>query len=288
MSTSYDSSTVIIELGQRVYCGLYGGQCGTVFEIHGAQHPNAVKSFGGGLMVTGGSAKFDIVFDNGSMSYRVPESIVRGDQWRIYGVVANADQIAEFLANAASVKANKSARDAVAKQREIEELARLVVAEEYKHLQQGNDEYGGKLAAVNIRAELKRAFPGVKFSVRKVNYGSLSIGWKDGPTEAQVEAITDKYETGHFNGMEDIYEYNTGPWHEVFGGAKYIRTNRDESSALVVKAIQAVYQQYSGNLVDIPMPAPEDYKGGQLYRINVPGINEDLQRLISQTLRDMT
>ncbi len=44
----------------------------------------------------------------------------------------------------------------------------------------------------NIRRELKAKFPGVKFSVRKRSYDSVSVNWTDGPTEEQVKEITGK------------------------------------------------------------------------------------------------
>jgi len=40
----------------------------------------------------------------------------------------------------------------------------------------------GKLVASNLRIEFKKAFPGVKFSVRKEHFGCVRIAWTDGPT----------------------------------------------------------------------------------------------------------
>lgn len=39
MSTSYDSSVAIVEVGQRVHSILYGGRNGIVYAIHGEQRP---------------------------------------------------------------------------------------------------------------------------------------------------------------------------------------------------------------------------------------------------------
>jgi len=47
-----------------------------------------------------------------------------------------------------------------------------------------------------IRGQLKRRFPGVKFSVRSSSYSmgsSVAIHWTDGPTEKTVNAITSPY-----------------------------------------------------------------------------------------------
>ncbi|MFP3709724.1 LPD29 domain-containing protein [Paraburkholderia sp. SIMBA_009] len=278
---------VVIAVGQRVHSILYGGRNGIVYEIHGEQCPDSVKSIGEGVVMRGGRAEFDIVFDNGTTSKRLPECILRGVQWRVYGEIATADEITAALANAATTKADKTAREAEAKQCAADERARLATAEEYKHLKQGDDKYSGKLAAANMRIELKLAFPGVKFSVRKSQYGSVSVQWTDGPTTAQVDAVCLKYKAGHFNGMEDIYENDIKPWHEVFGGVDYLNTSREESPALIAKAIDAVYAEYAGNLVDIPKPTPELFKRGALFCVNVPGLSRDLQYHICAQLRDM-
>ena len=49
-----------------------------------------------------------------------------------------------------------------------------------------------------LRAELKAAFPKVKFSVRAQNFAqgnAVSIHWENGPTEKAVRAITtEKYQ----------------------------------------------------------------------------------------------
>jgi Large polyvalent protein associated domain 29 len=61
-----------------------------------------------------------------------------------------------------------------------------------------------------IRAELKAAFPSVKFSVRKEHYGVLNISF-DGSKEIKndVQAIADKYECGSFDGMTDSHNYSS-------------------------------------------------------------------------------
>lgn len=66
-------------------------------------------------------------------------------------------------------------------------------------------------AAKLIRQELKAAFPGIKFSVTSESYSggsSIRTEWVNGPTENQVNAIIQKYQYGHFDGMYDIYEHS--------------------------------------------------------------------------------
>jgi len=65
-------------------------------------------------------------------------------------------------------------------------------------------------AAKMIRQELKKAFPNTKFTVTSSGTGgtSINIGWDNGPSKLDILAIGNKYKCGHFNGMEDIYEYS--------------------------------------------------------------------------------
>lgn len=65
--------------------------------------------------------------------------------------------------------------------------------------------------AAAIRKELKVNFPTQKFTVQSENYtggDSVRIRWIDGVKQEAVEDIVDKYQYGHFNGMEDIYEHS--------------------------------------------------------------------------------
>lgn len=88
-------------------------------------------------------------------------------------------------------------------------------------------------AAANIKRELSTAFPGITFSVKSEGYSmgnGVNIGWTLGPTTEQVKAISDKYQEGNFNGMEDIYEYDHSAMSSavgaVLGSAKYVSENR--------------------------------------------------------------
>lgn len=87
-------------------------------------------------------------------------------------------------------------------------------------------------AAAAIRAELKEAFPDIKFSVTSESFSmgnSVRVKWTDGPTSEQVESISGKYQFGSFNGMEDIYEYTN--CREDIPQAKYVHETREISEA---------------------------------------------------------
>ena len=56
-----------------------------------------------------------------------------------------------------------------------------------------------------IREALRAVFPGVRFSVRSSRGGgAVDVGWTDGPTVAQVQEVTRRYELEGFDGMTDM------------------------------------------------------------------------------------
>lgn len=85
------------------------------------------------------------------------------------------------------------------------------------------------IQAKEIRAELKKAFPGVKFSVRTSNYSmgsSISVKWTDFPTRKAVEAITDKYKTVRYD--EATGDILSGGNHFVFCSNEWTEETRQE------------------------------------------------------------
>ena len=94
-----------------------------------------------------------------------------------------------------------------------------------------NQRTGAANTAQAIREELKANFAGVKFSVKSDNFAggdSVHISWTDGVTADQVREITSKYQYGHFNGMEDIYEYSNQ--NDNIPQAKYVSEHRTMSA----------------------------------------------------------
>ena len=143
-------------------------------------------------------------------------------------------------------------------------------------------------AAAAIKQELKEAFPNIKFSVRSDSFSggdSVHIAWTDGPTTRQVEYISGKYQYGHFNGMEDIYE-NTNSRDDI-PQAKYISEHRQKS-----EQIQALLPEFQNNFSDeqkhdyrhspdqilyrvwAQTQFPADYRNPQIVRDNSNDNNE--------------
>jgi hypothetical protein len=282
--TNPTTTTAPIVIGTRVSCILPHGGEGIVCAITGEQDPASCKVMGG-VIHSGGRASFDVVFLNGNRSPSCPEAIIRGVQWRILPGVASAEQIAAALANVACVKAMRADAAQRAAAAFAAEVDALRARPELAKLEQGDDTSSGTLAAKNIRAQLRAAFPRVKFSVRKRHYGAVSISWTDGPTAAAVDAITNNYKAGRFNGSEDIYESSRSPWTTVFGGAEYVSTSRDHSPAHITRAIAALFN--ARDLDGIEQPTAEDYASGKASRVRVPGEQWDLGVLIRSAAIDM-
>ena len=86
--------------------------------------------------------------------------------------------------------------------------------------------------ARNVRKDLARNFPGVKFSVRtEGRYSQINIEWTDGPTEEEVKAVADKHqevcERDRWN--EDIWDHRATHFTAVFGGVQYLWYRREIS-----------------------------------------------------------
>lgn len=211
-----------IAVGTRVSTILYNRGEGFVFAVHGEQSPQSVRSLHRSVGMSGGRAEFDIVFFSGGLSLRLPECILRGVQWRVLERPGAPSEIEAALTHARAIEQQRAAAAAAAECAHQAEIARLRAAPEYAALRQGDDRHGGKLAAANIRTELRRAFPAAKFSVRVTHSGSVNIRWSGDPANEAVEAIVQRHRAGQFDGMEDIYCSSRSPWCEVFGGADYV------------------------------------------------------------------
>ncbi len=110
-----------------------------------------------------------------------------------------------------------------------------------------------KQAAAIIRQELKKAFPGIKFSVRTNFYsmGShVSVSYADGPTVRAVEEITDQFYGRGFDGMTDSTTYHDSTFQGRtvhFQGSRpsVSRNLSDESMLETVKTMLA--EQWNPN-----------------------------------------
>ena len=130
--------------------------------------------------------------------------------------------------------------------------------------------------SANLKADLQRNFPGVKFSVKSKSYSmgnSIHVSWTDGPTGKQVDLIAGSYQHGHFDGMQDIYEYDHTRSYDR-GSAKYVNCSRHESPELIMKAAQ---------LIGYDIPTGESDRSGCL-----PGLDWEQSQQVYRKARSMS
>lgn len=171
---------------------------------------------------------------------------------------ATDEEIAELEQRVADRIARQAIEKASAEDASARALAATRTNPDYAHLTIC-ERSGGVEAAKNLRKDLKKHFPGVKFSVR-ADYSSINVKWVDGPTRAMVEAIANRYQSGSFNGMEDIYEFSHSPFTTLFGGAQYVFCYRDLSDELEAATFERLRRRYP------EAPTLEDYKRGHLWQ----------------------
>ena len=83
-----------------------------------------------------------------------------------------------------------------------------------------------------IRPQIKKAFPGVKFSVRSSSYAggaSIRVSWTNGPTVDAVNAIAGQFSGASFDGMIDLKHYNSS-WLMLDGTAYIAKDTGTEGS----------------------------------------------------------
>lgn len=103
--------------------------------------------------------------------------------------------------------------------------------------------------AKKIRKTLKDAFPGVKFSVKSSTFSmgsSVHVSWTDGPLQEDVDAILNRFKSGSFDGMQDMYTTTGYVWEgKICIGAKYISSSRGlspERRAKIESKLQSEYK----------------------------------------------
>ena len=88
-------------------------------------------------------------------------------------------------------------------------------------------------AAQLIRKDLKKNYPGTKFSVTSESFSmgdAVRIAYTDGPSYKSVDELVGKYQYGHFDGMTDMYENSNSI--EGLPQTKYVQVNRRISEAV--------------------------------------------------------
>ena len=129
-----------------------------------------------------------------------------------------------------------------------------------------------------VRAALKESFPGVKFSVKSSNYAggaSINVGYIDGPSAAQVEAVAKAFQGAYFDGMTDYKgsNYNSLDGQPVRFGADYIFVNR-KFTAPVLTGVAVETCNYYGLDNEILIDGGGEYFGAYIKAVG-PNANSE-------------
>lgn len=149
-------------------------------------------------------------------------------------VIANSLKRAENLENLRKEREERKEREAQeTRERLMHDYAYLQRAERFDH----------KTVGANIRTELKRNWPNIKFSVRYSSFSggnSYDIGWTDGPTTQQVDAVVGKYGDRHPDpySMGDYWDCVPSIFNELFGSVGYISTHRMKSDEALARIME--------------------------------------------------
>ena len=147
----------------------------------------------------------------------------------------DAPRATEEEINQAIERANQFIKEEEEEKKRAEDERKRAREEVIKKYGKTFDQPSGKhmtdavLVAKHIRKELSTEFPGQKFSVRKTDYSTIWVEWKDGPTREEVEQIAGKHQRkctrDRWN--DDIWDYTDTAFTAVFGGVDYLFCNRE-------------------------------------------------------------
>ncbi|WP_369910581.1 LPD29 domain-containing protein [Xanthomonas hydrangeae] len=273
------TSHISIEIGQRVVCRLGNRGPGIVVRSY-----DSIFHAAPSIVRVGNTVRFDVVFADGSQFKKLTEAALRNVQWDVLPQIADAVEVASAIELAQHYEL--SAIDAKAKDEADREAtaAGLRADPTLKHLVPITDgeRYDTTRAAANIRRDLKKAFPGTKFSVRTPNHNHIKIQWEDGPCTDDVDTVSKRYKLGSFDTYTDCYAYRRSAWCDVFGGAEHVHTARSSSDALITYAIEFVQSQYAHQLGSV-VPTVSEYRRGCYWNVPVASpypLADDLNSLI--------
>jgi len=164
------------------------------------------------------------------------------------------------------------------------ETERLKTAGEYQHLSQ--EKNGAVQVTTNIRRELKKAFPGVKFSVTKRSCNTVTVKWTDGVTEERVKTITDKYRDSYFDGMQDLSVSCCSSFNAVYGGVGFVFTERKYSDKMKEMAINAFRNKFGSAFQNEDITLAR-FNTGELWRVGndffpTGGVQARINRMLSE------
>ena len=153
----------------------------------------------------------------------------------------SAEDIARGIAHAERVERLKAERAAAAERARAELSAKY--ARDYSYLTR-NPRTSREITD-NLRQELKKNYPGVKFAVRYKSFSGgdeITVKWTDGPTRKQVEQIANKYQHSHADHSGDYWDYDPNEFNKLFGGVKFVMVEREMSEDIAAAFVDEIVE----------------------------------------------
>lgn len=203
-----------------------GGLVGKMFSM----------DFGAGRLVpVDDSFSYDVALSDGRMIRGIHGHQIGGEfhnkskRFMLAEGVANDEEIAGLLSGVALKKASdeaaakaKSEAFAAAKAAALAAGLKLGLMSAEDFQKSGKR---GSAAAYNLRAELKSA--GIKARVVQDGYSAIRVLVANEKDLDAAKVISDKYEDGYFDGMQDMHVSVPNPWGAAFGDVDYVFVNLD-------------------------------------------------------------
>lgn len=132
------------------------------------------------------------------------------------------------MSNVATFTENRHSGHAKTEQQQLDDLRNAPEYKAYCQLQSECPITREKIAIKNVRILLKKAFPDVKFSVRKKYVGCIWVTWpredetKDGLNQLAVLELVKPFETTRFEIDDDCPWTQITLFNKVYGGTNYI------------------------------------------------------------------
>ena len=257
---------------------------GTILQLNGYSNPKycIIKNMGVDERWNTGAKYTVINIEDGSESIKETIgmdhiSTKTDNRIKMYYTdkILSADEIMDLINKAELKKKHDITAKAAADQARALELDTL--KSQYKHLERVipyNEQVGRyrtsyAVGAANIRTELKKSFPQVKFSVTSEGYSggcSINVRWTNAITTEEVEKIINKYEYGTFDSMTDCAGSIDSQFIDLYGGARFVTANRSVSEdgfnavALKMGYTQAKFNNLRGNFDGVDYAVSETIK----------------------------
>lgn len=148
------------------------------------------------------------------------------------------EDIAQGFKRAERIEQLKKEREQ--KRATAEAKAKADAREKYSYLKEGAR---GCEVAANLRKELKKTFPGIKFSVRYSSFSGgddITVKYTDGPHLDIIKAIARKYQDHDSDCTGDYWDYTPSAFNKVFGGVSFVSVERNFSPETLAAAAKLV------------------------------------------------